>query len=285
MPNLPFTICTEDYAKDGIASEIILHECESAYPITNINNKNRLSYCKFQDGNTPAFEIDLGATKSVELILIELSRPYEIKDTSFNVNYWTGSAWEPLTGLAVYTQSGASKLPGQIKQYTAVEFFSGAFDDSFDDSFDIGGSIPVSAQKFRVYFTDRNSAAQVEIRRVIFCGVISRFNGENDFYGPEEQNHSNIGKIQVPLLHGNAFRGQSFGALKQSKQMRFSEINPDQLKLLEDLESDYQTFGILDWTGRYIECFITPAGLQVKDSGVDADNKPWFDVTMRVQEI
>jgi len=268
MPNLPFTICTEDYAKNGTASIIVGYECEADYPITNINNKNRLSYCKFQAGKTPGFEIDLGAAKSIDLVIVELSRPYEVKDSNVVMDYWNGAAWITVTGLTVYTQSGTLSLPGQVKQYAVIK-----------------RSAPISAQKFRVGFFDQNAAAQVEIRRLIFAGIIDQFNGDDDFYGPEEQGHSNVGKIQVPLLHGNAFRAQSFGPLKQSKQMRFPEVNPDQFKLLEDLESDYQTFGILDWTARYIECFVIPAGLQVKDSGVDADGSPWLDATVRVQEI
>ncbi len=253
MPNLPFTICTEDYAKDGTVTEVAGYDCESDYPITNINNKNRLSYCKFQAGKTPAFEIDLGATKSIDLILIELSRPFEVKGSPVYVKYWNGVVWVPPGLWATYTQSGSS-LPGQVKQYAVIKFSS---------TFSLG-------QKFQVYFTDQNAAAQVEIRRVIFCGIIDEFDGGSDFYGPEEQSHSNVGKIQTALIHGNAFRAQSFGALKQSKQMRFSEVNPDQFKLLEDLESDYQTFGIMDWTGRYIECVIIQGGLQVQDSGIDS---------------
>jgi len=267
MPYLPFTICTEDYAKNGTASTY-LYSCETDYPITNINNENRQSYAKYTAGaaDEAGFIIDFGVSKSIQLVVIELSRPYIFyEDYTW---YWNGAAWAALPAHTWYLNDTIhNSLPGQVKQYAVLKFTS-----------------PLSTQKLRFYFLDLYGVTQVEIRRVIACGIIDEFNGGDDFYAPAEQSHKNIGKTQVELIHGNKFRTQTYGALKQSKSLRFPQINPDQMKLLEDMESDYAVFGILDWTGRYLEGFIPPGGLTVNDNGVDAFNAPWFDVSMKFQE-
>ena len=38
MASLPFTICEEDYAKDGTLSLPSPYVCETAHPITNAND-------------------------------------------------------------------------------------------------------------------------------------------------------------------------------------------------------------------------------------------------------
>jgi hypothetical protein len=170
--------------------------------------------------------------------------------------------------LKTYKNGGTYYLPGQIKQYIVL---------SNDAKF--------RADKIKILFDDFHSVTQIEIRRVIVCNILQKMDGTSDMFGPGEQSHQNVGKILVPLIHGNSFRTQSYGALKQDATFRFPEVKVAQVKLLEDLESDYQKFGILDWTGRFIECVIIPNGLTIKHSGVDAIGTPFFDVTMRVQEV
>jgi hypothetical protein len=271
MPNLPFTICTKDYAKDATLSEYT-YSCETDYPITNANNENRLSYARFNSAALyhGGFDINFGSSTSINLIIIELARPYIFKE--INTFYYTGTAaWKELQEYGSYRWYVATDsyyhLPGQVSQYAILKINN-----------------IITTEKLRFLFDDENSINQIKLKRVIACKVIDEFNGGGDFYAPAEQSHVNIGKMQIELLHGNKFRAQSFGALKQNKQMRFPQINPEQMKLLEDLESDYAVFGILDWTGRYLEGFIPPGGLTVNDSGVDADGNPWFDVTMKFQE-
>jgi len=264
----PFTICTEDYAKYGVASEYTYH-CELEYPITNINDGNRQSYAKFNAAATKhaGFNINLGSTLKNYFVILELSRPYEFNLVEFKYHY--AGVWYSLVNLKTYKNGGTYYLPGQIKQYIIL---------SNDAAF--------SADEIRILFDDCNSAHQIEIRRVIVCNILQKMDGVNtDMFGPGEQSHQNVGKVLVPLIHGNSFRTQSYGALKQDATFRFPEVKVDQVKLLEDLESDYQKFGILDWTGRFIECVIIPNGLTIKHNGVDAIGTPFFDVTMRVQEV
>ena len=266
----PFTICSEDYTKDGTAAEYT-YACEGDYPITNINNQNRLSYAKMNAAATKyaGFEIDWDATQTFNLILIELSRPYEMKASNVALSAYYGAAWHNITLLdnKKFIADTNYHLPGQINQYILLD----------------PGNL--SCTKIRMTFEDDNAANQIEIRRVICTLIIQKVDGTSDMCGPGEQSHRNVGKTLVTLIHGNSFRAQSYGALKQDATFRFPEVKVDQVKLLEDLESDYQKFGILDWTGRFIECVIIPNGLTIKHSGVDAIGTPFFDVTMRVQEI
>lgn len=266
----PFTICTEDYAKYGVAAEYT-YNCELDYPITNINNQNRLSYAKMNAAATKyaGFEIDWDDTQTFNLILIELSRPYEMKAANVALAAYYGAAWHNITLMdnKKFIADTNYHLPGQINQYILLD----------------PGNLPCT--KIRMTFEDDNAANQIEIRRVICTLIIQNVDGTSDMIGPSEQSHQNVGKIMIPLLHGNAFRTQSFGALKQDGDLHFPQIKNNQVKFFEDLESDYPVFGIIDWSGRFIECTVIPNGLTIKHNGVDALGTPFFDVKMQVQEI
>lgn len=262
MTNFIFT--ENDYAED-FGTCYVSGECVSGYPASNMNSGNRDALTILKSARPVG--VQFSEFKTIDVAAIELSAGFYFDPDSISVMVLTGSGLIPLSREDYYL------------------FCHGAENCCYaqpPENLFIVLKNPLPVKKIQIGFQCSKSE-NIEINSFYVSRLLKIVKELADEHSPTSQNSSASGKNLVRLAR-NRFRSQSFGGQKINKTFEWKNIGKTFTRFLESFENK-DSFGIIDWTGRFLHCMVAPGGLQIKDKGVSNRKKPIIDVTMKVQEI
>jgi len=265
--------CSRDYAQAGFVVAASSLVGAGGFPVSNVLDGDRLSMVRYSGSLPASVTIDLGAVREFNRVFVRCPMFFGISGLNLSIS----------DDNINYVSAPASWM-GSLQLFT-LRFAR------------------IEARYCKIEVTGVDNPAELRITEIaVFASQFTcdGLHGSLDSsmpYNPQARSMESVGRVLVPLLHGNNFRLQSWGAERRTMTLTFPLVMRRFVDLMEYYKDRGAAFGLVTHEFEFHNLIIVPGGWRVNELPSDGPgattlapdrtepSKTWYNVELQVQEV